>query len=121
MRTICAHDLCACFVRTTAQSTAPSRAAEFAQADPILELLTPGGRLKVPLCDVIGYDALRYMTSRVIRRGTADDRGIPRSGDGAALDGNRLGQFSIRINDQWRVCFTWTDGDAHDVEIVDYH
>jgi toxin HigB-1 len=38
-----------------------------------------------------------------------------------ALSGNREGQFSIRINDQWRLCFKWDDGDVHDVEIVDYH
>ena len=38
-----------------------------------------------------------------------------------ALKGDRRGQHSIRINDQWRICFTWKDGDAHDVEIVDYH
>lgn len=38
-----------------------------------------------------------------------------------ALKGDRCGQHSIRINDQWRICFTWRDGDAHDVEIVDYH
>ena len=37
------------------------------------------------------------------------------------LRGDRAGQYSIRINDQWRICFTWKDGDAHDVEIVDYH
>ena len=37
------------------------------------------------------------------------------------LSGKREGQRSIRINDQWRVCFVWQDGDAHDVEIVDYH
>jgi proteic killer suppression protein len=37
------------------------------------------------------------------------------------LKGRRSGQYSIRINDQWRVCFGWKDGDAHDVEIVDYH
>ncbi len=37
------------------------------------------------------------------------------------LHRDRLGQHSIRVNDQWRVCFRWTDGDAHDVEIVDYH
>jgi len=30
-------------------------------------------------------------------------------------------QYSIRINDQWRICFPWSDGDAHDVQIVDYH
>jgi proteic killer suppression protein len=38
-----------------------------------------------------------------------------------ALKGDRKGQYSIRINDRYRVCFTWQDGDAHDVEIVDYH
>ena len=37
------------------------------------------------------------------------------------LSGDREGQHSIRINDQWRLCFRWRDGDAHDVEIVDYH
>jgi proteic killer suppression protein len=37
------------------------------------------------------------------------------------LKGDRVGQHSIRINDQWRVCFAWVDGHAHDVEIVDYH
>jgi len=38
-----------------------------------------------------------------------------------ALRGNRKGQHSIRINDQWRVCLVWRDGNAHEVEIVDYH
>jgi proteic killer suppression protein len=38
-----------------------------------------------------------------------------------ALKGNRVGQHSIRINDQWRICFQWKDGDAYEVEIVDYH
>ena len=38
-----------------------------------------------------------------------------------ALRGDRKGQHSIRINDQWRICFVWVDGDAVDVEIVDYH
>lgn len=38
-----------------------------------------------------------------------------------ALKGDRKGQHSIRINDQWRICFIWTDGNAFDVEIVDYH
>lgn len=37
------------------------------------------------------------------------------------LSGNRRGQYSIRINDQWRICFRWKSGDAYDVEIVDYH
>ena len=38
-----------------------------------------------------------------------------------ALRGDRAGQHSIRINDQWRICFRWQDAEAHDVEIVDYH
>ena len=38
-----------------------------------------------------------------------------------ALSGDRKGQYSIRINDQWRICFTWRDGGVENVEIVDYH
>ena len=38
-----------------------------------------------------------------------------------ALKGDRIGQDSIRINNQWRICFQWRDGNAHQVEIVDYH
>lgn len=38
-----------------------------------------------------------------------------------ALVGDRAGQYSIRINDQWRLCFVWRDGDAYDVEVADYH
>jgi len=38
-----------------------------------------------------------------------------------ALSGDRRGQHSIRINDQWRLCFVWTGSDAHEVEIADYH
>ncbi len=37
------------------------------------------------------------------------------------LKGNREGQYSIRINDQWRICFGWRSGDAYEVEITDYH
>lgn len=37
------------------------------------------------------------------------------------LKSDRKGQYSIRINDQWRICFTWQDGDAYNVEIIDYH
>jgi len=38
-----------------------------------------------------------------------------------ALAGSRKGQYSIRVNDQWRICFRWLEDNAHDVEIVDYH
>ncbi len=37
------------------------------------------------------------------------------------LSGKRAGQYSIRVNDQWRICFRWEEGNAHDVEIIDYH
>jgi len=50
-----------------------------------------------------------------------DDLRIPPANRLEALKGGRKGQHSIRINDQWRICFRWVDGDAHDVEIVDYH
>lgn len=50
-----------------------------------------------------------------------DDLRVPPGNQLEALRGNRHGQYSIRINDQWRVCFRWTGHDAEDVEIVDYH
>ncbi len=50
-----------------------------------------------------------------------DDLRSPPGNRLEALQGNRAGQHSIRINDQWRVCFRWDGQDAHDVEIVDYH
>ncbi|WP_283957562.1 type II toxin-antitoxin system RelE/ParE family toxin [Ramlibacter sp. 2FC] len=50
-----------------------------------------------------------------------DDLRVPPGNRLEALAGDRAGQHSIRINDQWRVCFVWRDGAAHDVEIVDYH
>lgn len=46
---------------------------------------------------------------------------VPPSNQLEALKGDRSGQHSIRINDQWRICFVWHDGNAYDVEIVDYH
>jgi proteic killer suppression protein len=49
------------------------------------------------------------------------DLRLPRSNRLEALKGDRQGQHSIRINDQWRICFAWRDGNAEDVEIVDYH
>ncbi len=49
------------------------------------------------------------------------DLRVPRGNQLEALKGNRKGQYSIRINDQWRVCFRFTDGHAADVQIADYH
>lgn len=52
---------------------------------------------------------------------TLNDLRVPPANRLEALHGGRKGQHSIRINDQWRICFVWKDGGAHDVEIVDYH
>jgi toxin HigB-1 len=50
-----------------------------------------------------------------------DDLRVPPGNRLEALKGDRAGQHSIRINDQWRLCFRWVGTDAYDVEIVDYH
>lgn len=52
---------------------------------------------------------------------TVEDLLVPPGNRLESLRGDRAGQWSIRINDQWRVCFRWEGGDAHDVEICDYH
>ena len=49
------------------------------------------------------------------------DLALPPGNHLEALKGDREGQHSIRISDQWRICFVWRDADAYDVEIVDYH
>jgi proteic killer suppression protein len=53
--------------------------------------------------------------------GRLDDLKVPPGNRLEALKGRRAGQFSIRINDQWRLCFRWTTAGVEDVEIVDYH
>jgi proteic killer suppression protein len=55
------------------------------------------------------------------RSATLTDLRVPPANRLEKLHGDREGQWSIRINDQWRICFEWRDGDAYDVEIVDYH
>ena len=50
-----------------------------------------------------------------------EDLRVPPGNRLEKLSGVRAGQWSIRVNDQWRVCFTWKDGEAHLVELVDYH
>lgn len=77
---------------------------------------TPSRRLPADIQQV-ARRKLRMLNSAL----TLDDLRIPPANRLEALKGNRRGQHSIRINDQWRVCFQWKDGDAHDVEIVDYH
>ena len=75
---------------------------------------------------------VRGMAARIQRRARAkllmidaaqrlDDLRVPPGNRLEALRGDRRRQHSIRVNDQWRVCFVWRDGEAWDVEIVDYH
>lgn len=77
-----------------------------------------------------GQDVKRFVNiARVARRklrqieiaGRLEDLKVPPGNRFEALKGERSGQYSIRIDDQWRVCFRWTDAGAEDVEIVDYH
>jgi proteic killer suppression protein len=55
------------------------------------------------------------------RSGKIEDLAIPPSNHLEKLSGDRVGQYSIRINDKYRVCFSWRESNAYDVEIVDYH
>ena len=68
----------------------------------------------------IQHIALRKL--RMLHRAvTLQDLRVPPANHLEKLEGDRLGQHSIRINDQWRICFEWHDSDAHNVEIIDYH
>jgi proteic killer suppression protein len=77
-----------------------------------------------------GYRVRQFVNiSKVARRklrqleiaGQLDDLRVPPGNYLEALKSDRDGQYSIRINDQWRVCFCWTSAGAENVEIVDYH
>ncbi len=68
----------------------------------------------------IQHVALRKL--RMLNRAqTLQDLRVPPANRLERLSGNRAGQYSIRINDQWRICFEWQDGEVLQVEIVDYH
>ena len=74
--------------------------------------------LKLP--SVIQRTALRKLWM-IDAAQTINDLRIPPANHLEQLKGNREEQHSIRINDQWRICFKWHQGDAYDVEIIDYH
>ena len=63
----------------------------------------------------------RVRLQRVVAAAAVGDLRVPPSHRLEALQGDRKGQYSIRINDQWRVCFVWTDQGAMEIEITDYH
>ena len=71
-----------------------------------------------------GANVQRIMLRKLVAVDAAealDDLRRPPGNRLEKLRGDRDGQHSIRVNDQWRVCFRWRDGDAYDVELVDYH
>lgn len=75
--------------------------------------------------DVPGFRSIERVARRKLlylhRAKYLQDLRVPPGNRLEALKGDRKGQHSIRINDQWRICFHWKDGDAYDVEITDYH
>lgn len=85
---------------------------------PDTEAISKGERVK-------RFAGIAVVARRKLRQleiaGRLDDLRVPPGNRLEALRGNRTGQYSIRVNDQFRVCFRWTDRGAEDVEIVDYH
>ena len=65
----------------------------------------------------VAYRKIKYLMAA----GELEDLRVPPGNHLEALSGDREGQHSIRINDQWRICFVWNEGGAEAVEIVDYH
>lgn len=65
----------------------------------------------------VAYRKLRMLNNAI----NLEDLRIPPANRLEKLKGNRAGQHSIRLNDQWRICFVWRAGDAYHVEITDYH
>ncbi|MDP8243860.1 MAG: type II toxin-antitoxin system RelE/ParE family toxin [Candidatus Hinthialibacter antarcticus] len=88
-------------------------------ADQRTKELYESGKAKGIPTDIAGRAArkLEYIDLAV----RLDDLTVPRGNRLHALKGNRKGQYSISINDQWRICFRFKNGDAYDVEICDYH
>lgn len=69
-----------------------------------------------------GIQKVAFRKLRMLHRcSTVEDLRVPPGNRLEALSGNRKGQHSIRINDTWRICFAWRDGNARRVEIVNYH
>lgn len=83
------------------------------------ELIWDGIRSRKLPSDIqsIALRKLRLLNQAVV----LNDLRVPPGNRLEALKGSRAGQQSIRINDQWRICFLWSEGGPHNVEIVDYH
>jgi proteic killer suppression protein len=88
-------------------------------ADPETERFFGTGKSRRLPRDILKRAAMRLKQLDAATR--IEDLRMPPSNRLEALKGARAGQWSIRLNDRWRVCFRFADGDAFDVEIVDYH
>ena len=93
-------------------------------------LLTPSARandVSTVVCEPTTGACYEYVSTKLtwqaakVAAESIQDLRVPPGNRLERLSGNRAGQHSIRVNDQWRICFRWSDGDAYDVEIVDYH
>ena len=75
--------------------------------------------------DVPGFRSIERVARRRLlylhRARHLEDLRVPPGNHLEGLKGDRKGQYNIRINDQWRICFSWKDADAYNVEITDYH
>jgi proteic killer suppression protein len=92
------------------------RSFKDARAQAIFEGRSPGKRFPTDIIRAARRKLIMIAEARAI-----EDLRVPPANRLEALRGDRAGQYSIRINDQWRVCFVWTGADAEDVEITDYH
>ena len=88
-------------------------------ADKEIEQFFATGRSRRLAPDIRRRAAMRL--TQLDSAAQVEDLKLPLSNHLEALRGSRKGQWSIRVNDQWRVCFRFERGDAYDVEIVDYH
>ena len=88
-------------------------------ADTEAELIWSGRRSRKlpPDIQAVALRRLRLLNQAQVLQ----DLRVPPGNRLEALRGDRVGQYSIRINDQWRICFTWSEGAASNVQIVDYH
>lgn len=69
-----------------------------------------------------GIQQIAFRKLRMVNRAmTLNDLRIPPANRLERLHGDREGQYSVRINDQWRICFEWHEGDSYNVQITDYH
>ncbi len=88
-------------------------------ANPETERLFASGKSRRLPPDILKRAVMRLTQLHAVT--DVDDLRLPPSNRLEALSGDRAGQWSIRINDRWRVCFRFSSGHAYDVEIVDYH